>query len=363
MHTPSWIELNRAALRFNCEQVRELAPQANILAMVKANGYGHGADWVVESIADLVGGFGVARFDEAYEIRRVVNNPQAKRHRLLLIANAASPALLQDCAEQGFDFAVSNFEAAQCVAQTSLPAPISTWLKLNIGMNRLGMSVTEFERAHHLLHKHPNCRDIIHMSHFSESEDRDHSATNRQAAQILNLSAQLGNFPRSLANSAAIISHPRTHREWVRPGIMLYGDDPTGLLSGDKQLKPVMSFKSQIIALKDVAEGDGVGYNRRWRAPGPRRIATVAAGYADGYPRSAPDGTPVLVHGKRAALAGRVSMDLLTIDVSDIPETKLGDEVTLWGEGLPAAEVGRHCQTISYELFTRITERVERRWL
>ncbi len=360
MYNPCTIELNREALRFNCERVRELAPQANILAMVKANGYGHGARWVATQIKDLVDGFGVARFEEAVELRRELPDS-----RLLLLGNLANPALFRDCFREKLDLVIADFPAVKMLAETleqsvDQNTAIRLWLKLNIGMNRLGMTTQEFEQAHTLLEATGKITELLHMSHFSASEETDHSLTNRQAAKLLELSARLGQYPRSLANSAAVICHPRTHREWVRPGIMLYGDDPTGLLSGTKQLQAVMHFKSRIIALRDVAEGEGVGYNHRWRAQEPRLIATVAAGYADGYPRTAPDGTPVVINGQRCPLAGRVSMDLLTVDVSDLENVQIGDEVTLWGQELSAAEVARHCQTISYELFTRITSRVQR---
>jgi alanine racemase len=355
MHRTTWIELSSEALRHNASVVRKLAPSAAILAMVKANGYGHGADWVAEQLTNHVNGFAVARYSEAKQLRKTL--PEA---RILLLGTLLDRALLQECAISRLDIVIHELASAELLADTPLATTINVWLKHNIGMNRLGMPAAEFSRAHHLLCGKSHIGLIQHMSHFSDAEDRDTSLTEGQAKQLCELSTRLGQFPISMANSAAIIAHPITHRDWVRPGIMLYGDDPTQRLSDELTLKPVMSFKAKVIAVRDVASGEGVGYNRRWVARSPARIATVAAGYADGYPRHAPDGTPVLVNGQRASLAGRVSMDLMTIDVSHLPRTQLGDEVTLWGEGLAAAEVGRHCDTISYELFTRITSRVKR---
>ena len=358
MHRTTWIELSSEALRHNASVVRQLAPKAAILAMVKANGYGHGADWVAEQLMNQVNGFAVARLSEARLMRAAKANIP-----ILLLGTLLDTDLLHECARLKFDVVVHDLASAKLLADTALQTPITVWLKMNIGMNRLGMSAAEFSQAHQLLIDCPHVASLQHMSHFSDAEDINQQLTQQQSQKLQTLSASLGKHPISMANSAAIITHPETHHDWVRPGIMLYGDDPTQGLSGELALKAVMTFKAKIIALRDVAKDDGVGYNRRWQAKTPARIATVAAGYADGYPRHAPDGTPVLVNGLRASLAGRVSMDLMTIDVSHLSHTAIGDEVTLWGSGLPAGEVGSHCGTISYELFTRITPRVNRVYL
>jgi len=358
MHRTTWVELNSTALRHNAATVRRLAPKAAILAMVKANGYGHGADWVADQLQNRVDGFAVARYSEALTLRAA----QADK-RILLLGTELDSALLQDCAAQKLDIVIHDLNTAKLLAKTKLPKPITVWLKMNTGMNRLGMNATEFTQAHHLLAAKSDIAAIHHMSHFSDAETVDHTTTTAQYQRLSSVSRSLCNSqqhaPISMANSAAIIVHPETHLDWVRPGIMLYGDDPSATLPADA-LHPVMTFKAKVLAVRDVESGDGVGYNRRWQANGKSRIATVAAGYADGYPRQAPDGTPVLINGQRAPLAGRVSMDLLTVDVSHLPSVKPGDIATLWGENLPAAEVGQHCNTISYELFTRITQRVER---
>lgn len=358
MHRTTWVEFNSKALRHNAAAVRRLAPSAAILAMVKANGYGHGADWVAKQLHDLVDGFAVARFSEALNLRA----SQAQK-RILLLGTELNGEQLQDCARHHLDVVIHDIDTAKVLANISLAEPITVWLKMNTGMNRLGMNASEFAQAHKLLASKPDVVAIHHMTHFSDAETEDRSTTTVQYQRLTSLSHSLGDFPLSMANSAAIIVHPQTHLDWVRPGIMLYGDDPSSSLAADDGLQSVMTFKAKVLAVRVLEAGDAVGYNRRWQATGKSCIATIAAGYADGYPRQAPDGTPVLINGARASLAGRVSMDLMTVDVSHLPSVKAGDVATLWGEQLPAAEVGQHCNTISYELFTRITERVERIYL
>lgn len=358
MHKTTWVEFNSKALRHNAAIVRRLAPNAAILAMVKANGYGHGAEWVADQLQDLVDGFAVARWSEALSLRAAKPNA-----RILLLGTELNSELIIESAANNFDLVIHDITTATLLANTKLPKPITVWLKMNTGMNRLGMSAAEFIQAHHMLVAKEHIQAIHHMSHFSDAETVDPTNTNMQYQRLTSLSQSLGNVPISMANSAAIIVHPKTHLNWVRPGIMLYGDDPSGTLPATNGLQAVMSFKAKVLAVREVNPGDGVGYNRRWQASGKARIATIAAGYADGYPRQAPDGTPLLINGERAVIAGRVSMDLLTADISHLPSVKPGDIATLWGENLPAAEVGLHCNTISYELFTRITARVHRQYL
>lgn len=358
MHNTTWVEFSAEALRHNITTVRRLAPEAAILAMVKGNGYGHGANWVTQTLLQcqrpFCQGVAVARLNEAQRLRE--HYPSG---RLLLLGTLVDLPLLEQCANLQLDLVVHNLASATLISKASLPAPLVIWLKHNVGMNRLGMNREDFIAAHKLLANCEQVSSLHHMSHFSEADDVNSEATAQQISRLTSLSKSLGEHPKSMANSAAIIAHPNSHAQWVRPGIMLYGDDPTGNLA-DTALAPVMRFKTRILDIHELAAGEGVGYNRRWRTTVPSRIATLAVGYADGYPRHAPDGTPVLIRGKRAPIAGRVSMDLSTIDVSHIPEAAIGDEVTLWGEGLSAAEVGQHCGTISYELFTRITDRVAR---
>ena len=358
MHKTTWVEFNSKALRHNANTVRRRAPHAAILAMVKANGYGHGAEWVAEHLHDIVDGFAVARPSEAFRLRKARPND-----RILLLGTELNSVLLNDCAAHQLDLVIHDIDTARLLANTPLSKAVTVWLKMNTGMNRLGMSATDFADAHRLLSAQRHITAIHHMSHFSDAETEDASITQAQYQALTSLSSTLGDVPLSMANSAAIIAHPTTHLDWVRPGIMLYGDDPTCTLAPDQPLQAVMSFKAKVLAVRDVEPSEGVGYNRRWKAAHKARIATIAAGYADGYPRQAVDGTPVLINDQRATLAGRVSMDLLTVDVSHLANVKAGDVATLWGDALSAAEVGRHCNTISYELFTRITQRVERIYL
>lgn len=323
--------------------------------MLKANGYGHGANWVATQLAEQAQGFGLARLSEALALR-----DQFPHTRLLLLGTLVDTHTLIQCAQSRIDLIIHRREDAEQLAATVLPAPISVWLKRNLGMNRLGMNHDDFCSAHRLLADHPNVSGLVHMGHFSDAESSQSQVSDQQAQRLLDSSRSLGKYSLSLANSAAIINHPQHHQHWQRPGIMLYGDDPTHSLKGQQALQAVMQFKSRVIAINNIEAGEGVGYNRRWQASETRRIATIGAGYADGYPRHAADGTPLLIGGKRASLAGRVSMDLLTADITELPTVKVGDEVTLWGKGLSAGEVASHCDTISYELFTQVTGRVER---
>ncbi|GAB3381324.1 alanine racemase [Spongiibacter taiwanensis] len=354
MHNTTWVEFSAAALLNNVAVVRKLAPEAAILAMVKGNGYGHGAGWVTETLAGEVDGFAVARMAEAQTLRKTY-----PKGRLVLLGTLLDEQGLQDCADLALDVVVHDLQTAQLITEAALPRPICVWLKLNVGMNRLGMTPADFARAHNLLRHANQVSAIHHMSHFSEADDLLSVETGAQIQRLIGRSQSLDSVPKSMSNSAGIIAHRDAHSDWIRPGIMLYGDDPTTSLPPNT-LQPVMTFKARILSIRTVRDGAGVGYNRRWRAFGERQIATVAAGYADGYPRQARDGTPVLVNGQRAKIAGRVSMDLATIDITHLKDIKVGDPVTLWGEGLPASEVGEHCSTISYELFTRITDRVAR---
>lgn len=355
MHNTTWIELDADALRHNASIVKQLAAPARILAMVKANGYGHGADWVAESLQDQVDGFGVARIEEAIALRATFT-----QQAIVLLGGLLDADTLALCAEKHIDLVIHTPQGAHLLADTGLSSPLRVWLKMNTGMNRLGLNTEEFNRAHALLCDSANVSELIHMTHFSDAEVAGSDRTTQQYQALAASNQVLGKQSMSAANSAAIIAHPNTHANWVRPGIMLYGDDPTESLAGEQCLQPVMSFYSKVVAIHELEVGQGVGYNRRWHADAPSRIATIAVGYGDGYPRHAPDGTPVLINGKMAALAGRVSMDLLTVDISQHENVKIGDRATLWGKGLPAADVARHCGTISYQLFTGITGRVAR---
>ena len=228
-------------------------------------------------------------------------------------------------------------------------------------MHRLGIRPDRAAEFHQRLRASDNVSDhVVLYTHFACADDLGSDLTRRQMAVF---EQTCGALPgeRSAANSPGLLAWPDARYDWVRPGYMLYGNSPFGAPHPNaERLQPVMTLASAVISVREIPAGDTVGYGAIWTAPRPSRIATVTIGYGDGYPRLAPNGTPVLVNGRRAPLAGRVSMDMITVDVTDLPDVEVGDEVVLWGAGLPAGEVARHVGTIGYELTTRMPARTPR---
>ncbi len=357
MHSTAWAEIDRSALRHNLNCVRESAPDSRIVAMIKANAYGHGLIDVAKTLAPHSDKLGIARFDEALLLRE-----NGLVCPLLLMGTLLNSDQLAWCANNDVAIAVHSLELARLVSQSSLTKPLEVWLKLDTGMNRLGLDPKALLATHKLLASAKHVNPIRLMSHFSSADDLGSPATQDQIKQFDTLAAQLPPMEHSLANSAGILAWPQSQRHWVRPGIMLYGDDPT-----DQQtmgLKPVMQLKSKIIAIKEVSAGDSVGYNARWTAKQTSRIAAIGIGYGDGYPRQLPNHTPVLINQQSFPLVGRVSMDICSVDISAAQHPiAVGDNVTLWGKGLPASTIAAMAGTISYHLFTGVTQRVQRVYL
>jgi alanine racemase len=237
---------------------------------------------------------------------------------------------------------------------------LDVFLKLNTGMNRLGFTPEQFPAALEMLKANPAVGQITLMTHFARADESDGNDSITAQLQRFNAIAEARNLPRSLANSAAILRYPETHADWVRPGIMLYGASPLPDKTADAlDLHPAMTISSRIIAVQALKSGDGVGYGHMFRADRPMRAGIVAGGYADGYPRHAPAGTPVLVNGRRTRLIGRVSMDMLHVDLSGIEDAGVGSPVTLWGKGLPVDEVAQSAGTVSYELLCALAARMQ----
>jgi alanine racemase len=250
--------------------------------------------------------------------------------------------------------------AAQLELLRELRAPIDVYLKANSGMNRLGFGAAALASAYQALRENPRVKTVTLMTHFADAD-----GASGVSAQLERFGEMTKSFagPRSLANSAALIRFPETRADWVRPGIMLYGCSPFGHMSANASaaalgLRPAMTLRSEIIATQHLRRGERVGYGFAYEAPHELEIGVVACGYADGYPRHAPAGTPVLVNGKRTRIVGRVSMDMITVDLSGIPQARIGSPVTLWGEGLPADEVAAAAGTLSYELLCALAPRV-----
>jgi alanine racemase len=238
----------------------------------------------------------------------------------------------------------------------------SVWLKVDTGMNRLGFDAQEFASAHERLRRCPGVAMLRLMSHLAAAEQPDGEVARRQLALFHSLADPLG-LERSVANSAGLIAWPEARTEWVRPGLMLYGLSPFPHRSAASLgLEPAMTLSTRLIAVRNVHEGATVGYNGIWRAQRSSRVAIAAIGYGDGYPRGMHNGGPVLVNGREASVVGRVSMDMTAIDVTDHADVRVGDEVTLWGTGLPAERVAARADTIAYELVCRVSERVAREW-
>ena len=354
MARPNRATIDLEALRHNAGLARRLAPRSRVMAVVKAEAYGHGAVLIAGALGPQVDALAVACIEEAVHLRDAgIEAP------ILLLEGVFGKEELESAAGMGLWVTVASERHVDWLEQARLPAPLRCWLKVDTGMNRLGVSP---DKAYFCFQRLVNCpnvvSDIVTCTHFASADDPENPQTRRQLAifDALTFAAE-----RSAANSAGLLAWPESHYDWVRPGYMLYGNSP---MAGDHPnaaaLEPVMTLSSAVIALRDVGVGEAVGYGGSWVARRPSRIATVPIGYGDGYPRHAANGTPVLVGGQRAPLAGRVSMDMITVDVTDLNAVQPGDGVVLWGRGLPLEEVARCAGTVGYELTTRMPARTPR---
>ncbi|MBR9926196.1 MAG: alanine racemase [Gammaproteobacteria bacterium] len=350
------------ALRHNYQLASRCAPQSRSVAVIKADAYGHGALECARALEADVPAFAVACIEEAISLRE----GGIKKPIVLLegIFTADELALVD---QHSFWISVHSEWQVEALLAFSPRQPIPVWMKVDSGMHRLGFSIDEAPGVWQRLASAPQVTALHLMSHFATADAREGSYFNRQMAALKTL-AEAFDAPLCLANSPATLAWPIAHGDWNRPGIMLYGSDPLEDANDiTRQLRPVMSLRSEIIALRELEEGESVGYGGRWCAPRRSKIAVVAAGYGDGYDRHAIDGTPVLVNGQRCAIAGKVSMDMLTVDVTDVPGAVIGSEVVLWGAASDGAvlsidEVARYCDTISYTLLTGVLPRAPRRY-
>jgi alanine racemase len=346
--------VDTAALRHNLDRVRATAPASRVMAVIKANAYGHGLVPAAKALAQT-DGFAVARLEEGLALRAA-----GLTNRILLLEGVFSPAQLAAAAQQRFDLMVHSFEQLEMLEGRAGTDEICAWIKVDTGMNRLGFRAEHFAAAYERLQRVANVApDPTLMTHLANADDRRDAMT---AEQLRIFAAATGGLAgaRSIANSAALLAWPATRGDWVRPGLMLYGVSPFPSGTGTELgLRPVMTLQTVVIAVKDVRPGETVGYGGAWRAPRETRLAVVAAGYGDGYPRSVESGAPVLVNGHRAPLVGRVSMDMITVDVTELPGVATGDPVVLWGDGVPVEEIARHAGTIPYELICGVSQRVQ----
>jgi len=358
MPRPITAIIHQQALAHNLSVARQCMPNSQVFAVVKANAYGHGVREVVTALHDLADGFAVACLEEAAEVRAMHGEA-----RVLLLEGCFEASEYAIAAQLGLDLVIQGAAQAEALLASDLVRPLNVWLKLDSGMHRLGFDAANLRHWYARLENAEQVNELNLLSHFACADERGHPLTEQQVERFLDL-LDLDFSHRSLANSAAVLTIPAAHMDWLRPGIMLYGATPFAELSArELGLKPAMTLAARVIAVREVAIGESVGYGASWVAQRPSRIATVSCGYADGYPRHAPSGTPVLVEGQRAALAGRVSMDMLTVDITDLPEADVDSPVELWGANLPLDEVAAACSTIGYELLSKVTARVPRRYI
>jgi alanine racemase len=348
---PAQALIDLDALRYNYRLARELHG-GRAFAVVKANAYGHGAVACARALAAEADGFAVACVGEALELRAAgITAP------ILLLEGVFDSGELVEAATHHLWPAVHHLAQIEMIEKSPLPVPLRTWIKVNSGMNRAGFLPHEVAAVWQRLTATGKVERCGFMSHFARADEPGVAAT---ATQIRAFAAATFDLPgdQSLANSAAILAWPDARRDWARPGIMLYGADP--LPEGHQAqaqlqaLRPVMTLESRIVALRDLAVGEPLGYGARFVAQQPTRVGLVAVGYADGYPRSAVEGTPVSVDGQPTSLIGRVSMDVLTVDLTALPAATLGSRVELWGREVPVNRVASAAGTISYELLCNV---------
>ncbi|MGL5949628.1 MAG: alanine racemase [Aeromonas sp.] len=346
-------QINTQALRHNLAVVKSFAPHSKIIAVVKANAYGHGLLPVARTLVDA-DAYAVARIEEALMLRScAVVKP------IVLLEGFFNVDDLPVLAANNLQTAVHTWEQLEALEQVVLPAPVVAWLKLDTGMHRLGVRAEELPE---FIARLRACNNVVQpfniMTHFSRSDELAEPETAQQIALFQQMTEGLAG-ERALANSAGVLAWPQAHADWVRPGVILYGVSPfADKTAAAHGLQPVMSLKTQLIAVRQHKAGEPVGYGSSWVSPRDTRLGVIAIGYGDGYPRQAPSGTPVLVNGRLVPLVGRVSMDMSTVDLGPEATDKAGDEVVLWGEGLPVEQVAAHIGTIPYELITKLTSRV-----
>lgn len=347
---PILATINLAALRHNLSVVSASAPHSRIMAVVKANGYGHGLLNVARGLMDA-DGFAVLNLEEAINLRQA-----GYRQTLLLLEGAFSADEIELASQHDIRLVVHNTFQLEMLEKAALTKPIAVFAKLNTGMNRLGFAPAEYRKAVHRLAACPNIGEITLMTHFATA---DEPKGIQKPYQIFQETTADMAHPVSLANSAAILRYPHTHADWVRPGIMLYGASPiAGTPASTFQLRPVMSLRSEVIAVQHVRVGESVGYGSKFTAERDSRVAVVACGYADGYPRHAPNRTPLYIAGKATHTVGRVSMDMLFADITDIPQANVGSPVEVWGEQNPVDSVAEAAGTVGYELLCALAPRV-----
>ncbi len=346
--------INLSALRHNIKAIRRLAPKSRLIAVVKANAYGHDMEIIVQDLKPRVDGFAVATIEEGLSLRDIDSELP-----LMVLSGLCFPSQLQQCSSNRLDPVIHSFHQIKWLQDYS-GSPVDVWLKLNSGMNRLGLDCHEFAQAFRMLAVNPNIATIRLMSHFAIAEDWKDNFTNEQIQKFNQVTSGLEK-ERSLANSAGIMCWQDSHFEWVRPGIMLYGISPLDQDNKICGLNPVMELQARVISFQNLNQGDAVGYGRTYTASKPMRIANLGIGYGDGYLRMMNESAYVVIHNQKAPIVGRISMDSMTVDVSNIKEVEIGDWAVLWGDSPSVNQVATWAGTNTYEVVCKLNIRVPRK--
>lgn len=351
MSRPIVATIHSAALRQNLEIVRRAAPKSRVWSVVKANGYGHGIDRIWQHLSDT-DGFALLNLEEAILLRE-----RGWKKPILLLEGFFHSGELELLDRYRLTTSVHSNWQIQALAKAQLSAPIDIYVKVNSGMNRLGFMPDQIHNVWQKLRSLENVGEMTLMSHFAEAEKEEGII---EPMKQVEQAAEGLNCPRSLSNSAATLWHPEAHFDWVRPGIILYGASPSGQWQdiAGTGLKPAMSLSSEIIGIQQLRPGAGVGYGYRYHASAEQRIGIVACGYADGYPRHAPTGTPVVIDGIRTQTIGAISMDMMVVDLTPCAQAGIGTKAELWGEQVKIDEVASSAGTVGYELMCAIAPRV-----
>jgi alanine racemase len=345
--------IDHSALRHNLLIVRRHAPESRIWAVIKANGYGHGMLQVGASL-ELADGLAVARVEEGVRLREAgISRP------ILVLEGALYEWELALAHRHRLELALHRPGQVALLKQTSVAGPLRLWVKVDTGMHRLGFDPEQVPALLAQLDANPRVDGTPGlMTHLANADDTRNPLTRLQCERLRGLDPT-GQYRLSIGNSAGILAFPPSRTQWVRPGIMLYGASPfVDRTAADLGLRPVMTLQTRVIAVRSLRRGDAVGYGGTYVCPEDMPVGAAAIGYGDGYPRHAPSGTPVLVNGKQVPLVGRVSMDMINVDLRAAPATAVGDTLTLWGEGLPVDDIAQRAGTISYELLCHVTARV-----
>lgn len=355
MTRTAYAVIHLKSLCHNIKKVRSAAPTSKIMAVIKANAYGHGLLRVAEALNPFVEGFAVARVQEGVRVRKA-----GFTQRIVVLEGFTESEELQNLLNYNLDVSVHSLHQLDILSHQIESKQIGVWVKIDTGMNRLGFKTTDFNSVCETL----TACDVVKkplnfMTHFANADDKKDLKTARQIELFKQLTANYVG-EKSMANSAGILAWQDSQTDWVRSGIMLYGISPFSDSTGaELDLKPVMSLHSRLIAVREISAGETVGYSGTWTSSTATKLGVVAIGYGDGYPRHAQNGTPVLINGERVPLVGRVSMDMITVDLGFDSTAKAGDDVILWGDDLPIEEIALCANTIPYTLVCGVTPRVE----